>query len=123
MARKQFATWTVGEEEYKLKLKTSTICELEEKLKVSLMDVLGSSRTLPALTVMLTIVHAAMKDYNNGIKRKDVENIFDKYTDEGGSLLQFFNDVFMEVYKVSGFFTESQAEMMEENQEKAREIM
>ena len=29
MARKQFAIWQVGDEEYKLKLKTSTLCDLE----------------------------------------------------------------------------------------------
>ena len=33
MARKQFQIWNVAGEEYKLKLSTSGICKLEEKLK------------------------------------------------------------------------------------------
>lgn len=123
MARKQFAIWQVGEEEYKLKLKASTICDLEEKIKMSLMDVLGTARTMPALSIMLTITHAAMKDWNSGIKRKDVDDLFDKYVDDGGSQLEFFSTVFMDIYNVSGFFTESQAEMMEENQEKVKEML
>ena len=123
MARKAFATWVVGEEEYKLKLTTSKITEVEEKLKVGLMDVLGNARTLPPLKIMLSITHAAMKQFNSGIKEKDVYDIFDKYVEEGGSQLDFFTNVFIDIYKVSGFFTEAQTEQMEEQQEKAQELL
>ncbi len=123
MARKVFAIWKVGEEEYKLKLTTSSITEVEEKLKVGLMDVLGNARTLPPLKIMLTITHSAMKQFNNSIKEKEVYNIFDKYVEEGGSQLDFFTNVFMEIYKVSGFFTEAQTEQLEEGQEKAQELL
>lgn len=122
MARKQFAIWEVDGEEYKLKLKTSTLCDLEEKLGSSLMNVLGNGN-MPALKIMLTITHYAMKDYNSNIKFKDVQNLFDKYLDEGGNQLEFFSNVVMDIYKVSGFFTEAQTEMMEEKQERAQEIM
>lgn len=122
MARKQFAIWEVDGEEYKLKLKTSTLCDLEEKLGTSLMTVLGNGN-MPALKIMLTITHYAMKDYNSNIKFKDVQNLFDKYLDEGGNQLEFFSNVVMDIYKVSGFFTEAQTEMMEEKQERAQEIM
>ena len=101
MARKQFAIWQVGDEEYKLKLKTSTLCDLEEKIGTSLMNVLGNGN-MPALKIMLTITHYAMKDYNSNIKFKDVQNLFDKYL---------------------GFFTESQAEMMEEKQEEMEKVL
>ena len=122
MARKQFAICEVDGEEYKLKLKTSTLCDLEEKLGTSLMNVLGNGN-MPALKIMLTITHYAMKDYNSNIKFKDVQNLFDKYLDEGGNQLEFFSNVVMDIYKVSGFFTEAQTEMMEEKQERAQEIM
>lgn len=122
MARKQFAIWKVGDEEYKLKLKTSTLCDLEEKIGTSLMNALGSGN-MPALKIMLTITHYAMKDYNSNIKFKDVQNLFDKYVDEGGSQLEFFTKVIMDIYKVSGFFTESQTEMMEEKQEEMKEML
>ncbi|MDU4889773.1 MAG: DUF6096 family protein [Clostridium sp.] len=120
---KQFAIWEVGEEEYKLKLKTSAVCSLEEKLNMSLMDVIGTVRTMPSLSIMLTITHAAMKDWNAGIKRSDVDNIFDKYIEGGGSQLEFFTKVFMDIYKVSGFFSQTAAQKMEEQQEKAQEML
>ena len=122
MARKQFAIWKIGEEEYKLKLKTSTLCSLEEKLGTSLLNVLNSNG-LPALSVMLTIAHYALKDYNANLKYKDVQDMFDNYIDNGGSQLEFFSNVIMEVYKVSGFFTEAQTEMMEEKQLEVQEKM
>lgn len=122
MARKQFAIWQVGEEEYKLKLKTSTVCSLEENLGTSLINVLGNGN-MPALSVMLTITHYAMKDYNSNIKYKDVQDIFDTYIDEGGSQLEFFTKVIMDIYKVSGFFSQAQAEKMEEKQNQAEELL
>lgn len=122
MARKQFAIWEVNGEEYKLKLKTSTVCALEEKLGTSLINVLGNG-SMPSLSVMLTIVHYAIKDYNSNIKYKDVQDLFDSYLEEGGSQLEFFTKVIMDIYKVSGFFTEAQANMMEENQLMAEEIL
>ena len=86
------------------------------------MNVLGNGN-MPALKIMLTITHYAMKDYNANIKFKDVQDIFDKYVDEGGSQLEFFTKVIMDIYKVSGFFTESQTEMMEEKQEEMKEML
>lgn len=123
MVRKPFAIWKVGEEEYKLKLSTAKIAEVEEKLKVGLMDVMGTARTLPPLKVMLTITHAAMQQFNSGIKERDVYDIFDKYIEEGGSQLDFFANVFMEIYKVSGFFTPNQAEELTIDQEKMQDLM
>ena len=96
MARKQFAIWKVGEEEYKLKLKTSTLCDLEEKIGASLMNVLGNGN-MPALKIMLTITHYAIKDYNANIKFKDVQDLFDKYLDGGGSQLEFFTKVIITI--------------------------
>lgn len=122
MARKQFATWEVSGEEYNLKLKTSTLCKLEEKLGTSVLNVI-SNGGMPSLTVMLTIAHYAMKDYNSNFKFTDIQNLFDKYIDEGGSQLKFFTDVVMDIFKVSGFFSEAQAEKMEEKQLQAEELL
>lgn len=123
MARKQFQIWNVAGEEYKLKLSTSGICKLEEKLKMGLMDVLETSKNMPPLSIMLTVTHAALKEQHSGIKQVDVEKMFDKYIEEGGSQLKFFTDVFMGIYQVSGFFTEDQAEMMDVKLAEAKEEM
>lgn len=123
MARKQFEIWEVEGVEYKLKLKTASICKLEEKLNMSLMDVLGLARTTPPISTMLLITHGAMKDWNSNIKIDDVKDLFDKYIDEGGTQLDFFTTTFMGIYRVSGFFTESQSKEMEKKMEEVKEEM
>ena len=122
MSKKPYAIWEVNETEYKLKLKTATITQLEEKLGRSLVAVFGTDG-MPPLSIMLTIVHGAMKDWNSNIKRKDVDDLFDQYLDEGGSQLEFYATTFMDVYKVSGFFTTNQIQEMEMNQEKIQEAL
>ena len=122
MTRKPFAIWEVNGTEYKLKLKTATVGQLEEKLGRSLIAVFGTDG-MPPLSVMLTIVHGAMKDWNANIKRSDVDELFDRYLEEGGSQLEFFATIFMDIYKVSGFFTTKQIQEMEMNQEKIQEAL
>ena len=118
--RKPFAYWTVGGRDYKLKLNASTIVKLEEKFKRNLLDLLNG---VPPLAVMLTITQAAMKEWEHGIKYADVQRLFDQYCDEGGTQLTFMTDVLMEIYKVSGFFSESQSEAMDEKIQEAKEMM
>lgn len=120
--KKPFAIWEVNGIEYKLKLKTATVAQLEEKLGRSLMAVF-STDGVPPLSVMLTITHGAMKDWNSNVKRSDVDDLFDQYLDEGGSQLEFFATIFMDIYKVSGFFTTGQIQAMENNQEKIQEVL
>lgn len=122
MSKKPYAIWEVNETEYKLKLKTATVAQLEEKLGRSLADVICTDG-MPPLSIMLTIVHGAMKDWNANLKRKDVDDLFDQYVEEGGSQLEFFATTFMEIYKVSGFFTTKQIQEMEMNQEKIQEAL
>lgn len=122
MSKKPYAIWEVNETEYKLKLKTATIAQLEEKLGRSLVAVFGTDG-MPPLSIMLTIVHGAMKDWNSNLKRKDVDDLFDQYLDEGGSQLEFYATTFMDIYKVSGFFTTKQIQEMEMNQEEIQEAL
>lgn len=119
--RKPFAVWTVGETDYRLKLDTATIAELETKFKCNLLNLLESSGSMPALSVMLTVVHGAMKKFNHGITYKEVQILFDQYLDEGGSQVAFLSDVVLPVYQVSGFFSEAQTEVMDSQMAEVRE--
>lgn len=120
--RRPFAYWTVGGREYKLKLTTAVICQLEDKFKSNLLTVIMSG-SIPSLAVMLTVIQGAMKPWEHGIKYADVQGLFDQYTEEGGTQLSLMTDVLMPVYEVSGFFSESQAEAMNEKMEEARELI
>jgi hypothetical protein len=122
--RKPFQLWTVGGETYRLKLRTPDIAELEQKYKTNLMNVMGTGKGgMPALTVMLDVAHAAMKKYHHSIKRADVNDIFDRYIDEGGSQLDFYANIYMGIFAASGFFSASLANQMEGALEEAREIL
>ena len=124
--KQPFALWKVGDAEYKLKLTTQEIIRLESLFNANLLSVISSNtenNEMPPLKVMLIITHGAMKKYNHGIKEKDVIELFDKYEEEGGSQLSFMTDVFLPIFQVSGFFSQAQADTMNENIEEAKEQM
>ena len=111
--RRPFAIWEVGDKEYKLKLNSENIAKLEDKYKKNLL-LLVSDEGLPPLTVMLTILQAAMLPYNHGIRLADMYKIFDEYVEKGGDQTKLLADVIFPTLSVSGFFTEDQSEEMEE---------
>lgn len=122
--RTPWATWEVAGKEYKLKLTTAEIKELEKKYKTNLMNIMGSGEGgMPALSVMLDITQAAMKKYHHGVKIADVDALFDKYLDEGGSQLSFYTSVYMSIFVASGFFSTSLADQMQDSLEEAKNIM
>ena len=113
-----WASWEVDGVEYKLKLSTGAITKLEEQFKTNLVNILDG---VPALKIMLTVTHAAMQKFHHGIKYREVEELFEKYIDEGGSQTEFLTNVFMPIYQAWGFFSGSMTETMDEKLETARE--
>lgn len=112
--------WKVKDVEYKLKLATSEIIALENKYKCNLLTLIDGT---PSLSVMLDITHKAMKKFNHSIKEKDVIAIYDDYLEEGGSQVSFMTDVFVPIFKVSGFFPKAVAESMDEKMNEATEML
>lgn len=106
--RRPFYEWEVGGETYRMKLTTNMTCKLEEKYKTNLLNLI-SSDSIPKLSVMLTIVQAAMIPWHHGTDYKKVQGLFDKYVEEGGDQLTFYAEVVMGALAVSGFFTKKQA--------------
>lgn len=122
--RKAFQVWEVGSEVYKMKLGTAEIAELEMKYKTNLMNIMGAGQGgMPALTTMLDVAHAAMKKYNHSIKRKELDDMFDRYIDEGGSQLNFYTEIYMGIFSASGFFSNALADQMEDALEEAKEVL
>ena len=122
--RNPFALWEVGGKSYKLKLKTSAIVELETRYKTNLMNIMGTGQGgMPALSVMLDVAHAAMKDWQHGITKNEVQNLFEKYVNEGGSQLSFYMSVYMEIFAVSGFFSVNLSNQMQEAMTEAKETL
>ncbi|MEE1517257.1 MAG: hypothetical protein UF228_06635 [Lachnospiraceae bacterium] len=109
-----FAIWEVGGKKYRLKLKTAGIQAIEQKYKQNMLMFLND---MPSLSFMLEVVHEAMVPWHKGVKIQHVQALYDKYIEDGGSNIAFWRDVFIEVYKASGFFTQEMLQnMAEENQ-------
>ena len=122
--RKPFALWEVGGKSYKLKLRTNAIVELETKYKTNLMNIMGTGQGgMPALSVMLDVAHAAMKDWQHGITKNEIQNLFERYVSEGGSQLSFYMSVYMEIFAVSGFFSVNLSNQMQEAMTEAKETL
>ena len=117
--RLPYHSWYVHGTEYKLVLKASVTCNLENKLKTSMLDLITSGG-IPKLGVMLTIIQGAMKKYHHNMNFERVQDIYDQYQDEGGSLTSLFTDVILPIYQVSGFLSEKQSEKTEEIAEELR---
>lgn len=120
--KRAFCEWTVDGQTYRLKLKTSDVVALEQRLKKSCLDLLDvqSGMGVPSLTTMLTIVYYAMKSWQHGIKETDVMNLFDKYIEDGGSQIDFYVNIVLEIYVVSGFLSAKMAQTMSEALQKMR---
>lgn len=116
--KEPFAIWQVGGENYRMKLRTAEQLELEKIYKRNLFSLMGDADNLPPLSTMLQITHAAMKPYHHGIKLKDVENLYSRYIEEDGSMLQFYVDVYMRIFAVSGFFSPSMEADLSDTMEK-----
>ena len=57
--KKPFEIWTVKGVEYKLKLSTEAIIELESKLNSNLLNILNNG--IPSLRIMAMLIHGALK--------------------------------------------------------------
>lgn len=119
--RRPFHYWKVGEREYKLKLTTAMIEKLENKYRTNVLNLVSDD--MPALSVMLTIVQAAMAPWEHGISYPDLKRIYDTWTESGGNQMEFYMNVVMPTLAVSGFFTETQAEAMMESLKSAEDLM
>ena len=114
--RRPFHYWKVGDSEYKLKLTTRTIEQVENKYRKNILN-LVTDDGIPPLSVMLTVIQAAMITWEQGLSYQKIQNLYDKWTEEGGSQTEFYAQIIMPTLAVSGFFTEKQAGSMLESVE------
>ena len=122
--KKPFAIWNVKGEDYKMVLGTQDIVALESKYKTNLMNIMGAGNAgMPALSVMLDVAHAALKKFHHGISKDAVMAMFDQYIKEGGSQLNFYTEVYMQIFQVSGFFSVSLTNQMQSALEDAKTVL
>lgn len=120
--RKHFHYWRVSGKDYKLKLTTAMIGRLESKYRTNMLT-LVSDGGIPPLSIMLTIIQAAIAPWEHGIAYQDVQKLYDRWLEEGGNQMELFTEVLMPTLAVSGFFTEKQAASMMENLKDVDELL
>ncbi len=114
--------WTVDGHDYKLKLTTRTIEQVERKYGRNILT-LVSDDGVPPLSVMLTIIQAAMTKWEHGISYHKIQDLFDKWVEDGGNQVTFLSEIVMPTLAVSGFFTEKQGESMQEEMANMDEML
>lgn len=121
--REFFAYWKVAGENLKLKLTTPATLELEKKYRKNLISLIGDEDNIPPLTTMLQVIHAAAEPWKHGMKMKHITDYYEKYIQEGGTQLNLYVDVYMKIFMVSGFFSNSMVEDMEDSMEQVQKKM
>ena len=97
-----YIDFEAGNKTYKLRLGTRAIVLLEKQLGCNPLSIFGASGdTVPTITTMVTILHAALTQYNHGITLNDAYDIFDEYLADGNSAVDFI-PVILEIYRASG---------------------
>ncbi len=123
MIRKAFHFWDVNGVSHKLKLQTSMIAKLENKYRRNLLNII-SDDGIPPLSVMLTIVQAALTPWEHGVTYASVEKLYEIWLAEnGGSQPEFLNKVIVPTMAVSGFFTPDQADSIMSSLEEAVDLI
>ena len=106
-----YSTFTVGDKEYKCRLTARACVDLEKKLGENPLNVFikiaNANGALPSIGDMVTILHASLQSMEHGITIEKAYELYDKYVDEGHTLVDFI-PVILEIFKVSGFFNEEQ---------------
>ena len=95
----------IGDTEYKCKINTNGLVSLERRLKGNPLNIFmtigDESFTLPKIEDLLIIFHESLTTYQHGISMEDVYDIFDKYIEDGKTIVDFINEI-VEIFNVSG---------------------
>lgn len=95
-----------GDSEYRLKFSAGAAVDTEKRLKCSVIDAVSK---IDSITVQIALLFGALQKYHHEISMSDTEKIYEKYLDNGGSVLEFA-EILMEVYIISGFTKKEQGE-------------
>ncbi len=110
--RKSFHYWTVAGRDYKLKLQAGSVERVENKYHQNIINMIDE---IPPLSVMLTIIQAAMENWEHNMSYAKIKKLYDAWTEEGGDQFSLYTKIIIPTLVVSGFFPAEQAEdIMEE---------
>lgn len=97
-----YVDFEVKNKVYKLRLNTRNIVALEKALGTNPLNIFDlEGNTMPSITHMVCVLHAALQQYNHGITINDAYDIFDDYLDDGHTVDEFIY-IILDIYRESG---------------------
>ena len=76
-----FTTFTVKDNEYKLRLNARNIVNLEKQIGCNPISIFGTGDTIPSITTMVHILHNSLQQYQANITLEKTYSIFDELED------------------------------------------
>lgn len=104
-----YIDFVAGNKEYKLRLTTRAMVALERQIGSNPLAIFGNGDTIPTITVMVSILHASLQQYNHGITLDNAYDIFDDYLADGHTMTDFL-PVIISLYRASGLIGDSEGE-------------
>lgn len=103
-----YVDFSAGNKDYKLRLSVRNTVALERQLGCNPLAIFGNGDTIPTITQMVSILHAALIQYNHGISLNDAYDIFDAWLADGNTAVDFL-PIIIDIYKVSGLIRAEEA--------------
>lgn len=98
-----------GDKEYKLRLATAEIVNIEKKINGNVLDIFMKEGAIPSIGELMMVLHGSLQKFHHDIKLVDTYGIYDEYIDDGKTFEDLI-EVIMDVFEVSGFFKKEQIE-------------
>lgn len=98
-----YTEFKVGNNEYKLRLRTRDIIALEKQIGKNPIAIFMDGDKIPTVNTMVAILHSSMQTYQHNITMTDAFDMFDSWLEEGHSITDFL-PIIIEIYKTSGLF-------------------
>lgn len=102
-----FTDFSAGGKDYKLRLSTRAVVELEKKLGCNPLGIFKDENTIPPVTTMVNILHAALLQMHHGVTLAGAMDIFDEWLADGHTVTEFF-PVIIDIYKCSGIIGDAE---------------
>lgn len=122
-----YTTITIKGKDYKARLNARACVDLEKRLGTNPLNVfanIANANTIPDLSSLITILHASLTAYQHGITLDDTYAIYDDFIEDGNTMIDII-PIILEIFKVSGFFKEedAQEEVESKNVQKGQKVV
>lgn len=98
-----YTAWTVGDQEYRLRLTTKATVDLEKKLRRNPVEVFmdAAGGRLPTLSDMAATLHASLQPLQHGFTEGMTFDLLDKWFEDEHTMTELI-PILLEVFQVSG---------------------